>query len=64
VGKFLKTLTYQRATEEGSGEIAPTVVAISEAEQLPGHAQSAQERLDRVAPAVIAAAPSERRAQE
>jgi sulfopropanediol 3-dehydrogenase len=63
VGKFLKTLTYQRATEEGSGEIAPTVVAISEAEQLPGHAQSAQERLDRVT-APVAAVPSDDRVQE
>jgi sulfopropanediol 3-dehydrogenase len=63
VGKFLKTLTYQQATEEGSGEIAPTVVAISEAEQLPGHAQSAQERLDRVT-APIAAVPSDDRVQE
>ena len=46
VGKFLKTLTYQRATEAGSAAIAPTIVAISEAERLPGHAQSARERLD------------------
>jgi sulfopropanediol 3-dehydrogenase len=64
VGKFLKTLTYQRATEEGSGEIAPTIVAISQAEQLPGHAQSAQERLDRVRPPAIASAPITRRVQE
>ncbi len=49
VGKFLKTLTYQRATAEGSAAIAPTIVAISEAERLPGHARSAQERLDRMA---------------
>ncbi len=49
VGKFLKTLTYQRATAEGSAAIAPTVVAIAEAERLPGHARSAQERLDRAA---------------
>jgi sulfopropanediol 3-dehydrogenase len=48
VGKFLKTLTYQRATEQGSLEIAPTIVAICEAEQLPGHARSASERLDRI----------------
>jgi sulfopropanediol 3-dehydrogenase len=49
VGKFLKTLTYQRATEEGTREIAPTIVALSEAEHLPGHARSAQDRLDRIA---------------
>jgi sulfopropanediol 3-dehydrogenase len=48
VGKFLKTLTYQRANEQGSAAIAPTIVAICEAEQLPGHARSAQERLDRI----------------
>jgi len=48
VGKFLKTLTYQRADELGSAAIAPTIVAICEAEQLPGHARSAQERLDRI----------------
>ncbi len=46
VGKFLKTLTYQRATQAGSAAIAPTIVAISEAERLPGHAQSARERLN------------------
>jgi sulfopropanediol 3-dehydrogenase len=49
VGKFLKTLTYQRATPEGSLAIAPTIVAICEAERLPGHARSAQDRLDRAA---------------
>jgi sulfopropanediol 3-dehydrogenase len=47
VGKFLKTLTYQRATVEGSDAIAPTIVAICEAERLPGHQRSAQDRLDR-----------------
>jgi sulfopropanediol 3-dehydrogenase len=48
VGSFLKTLTYQSATEEGSLNTAPMIVAISEAEQLPGHARSAQDRLDRI----------------
>jgi sulfopropanediol 3-dehydrogenase len=48
VGSFLKTLTHQRATAEGSLGIAPTIVAICEAEQLPGHARSAQDRLDRL----------------
>jgi sulfopropanediol 3-dehydrogenase len=48
VGKFLKTLTYQSATDEGTRQIAPTIVAICEAEQLPGHARSAQDRLDRL----------------
>jgi sulfopropanediol 3-dehydrogenase len=48
IGKFIKTLTYQRATAEGSRNIAPSIVAISEAERLPGHARSAQDRLDRL----------------
>jgi sulfopropanediol 3-dehydrogenase len=48
VGKFLKTLTYQRANEQGTAAIAPTIVAISEAEELPGHALSASERLRRL----------------
>ena len=48
IGKFIKTLTYQRATAEGSANIAPAIVAISEAERLPGHARSAQDRLDRL----------------
>jgi sulfopropanediol 3-dehydrogenase len=48
IGKFIKTLTYQRATPEGSANIAPAIVAICEAERLPGHARSAQDRLDRL----------------
>jgi sulfopropanediol 3-dehydrogenase len=48
VGSFLKALTYQSATEEGSRATAPMIVAICEAEELPGHARSAQERLDRL----------------
>jgi sulfopropanediol 3-dehydrogenase len=48
IGKFIKTLTYQRATPEGSAQIAPAIVAICKAERLPGHARSAQDRLDRL----------------
>jgi sulfopropanediol 3-dehydrogenase len=48
IGKFIKTLTYQSATPEGSAQIAPAIVAICEAERLPGHARSAQDRLDRL----------------
>ncbi|HEX4753061.1 MAG TPA: histidinol dehydrogenase [Solirubrobacterales bacterium] len=48
VGSFLKALTYQSATDEGSRSTAPMIVAISEAEQLPGHARSAQDRLDHI----------------
>lgn len=55
VGKFIKTLTYQRATPEGSAQIAPAIVAISEAERLPGHARSAQDRLDRLSTAPLRA---------
>ena len=46
VGKFLKTVTYQRATEEGSRGVAPAVVAISDAETMPGHGLTARFRLD------------------
>jgi len=48
VGSFLKALTYQRASEEGTRLTAPMIVAICEAENLPGHARSAQDRLDRL----------------
>ena len=36
VGKFLKTLTYQWLTEEGTRQIAPAAAAISDAELFPG----------------------------
>jgi sulfopropanediol 3-dehydrogenase len=55
IGKFIKTLTYQRATQEGSANIAPAIVAICEAERLPGHARSAQDRLDRIVSAPVEA---------
>ena len=44
VGKFLKTLTYQRVTPEGSHEVAPHAAAISRAEARHGHALSADLR--------------------
>jgi sulfopropanediol 3-dehydrogenase len=46
VGKFLKTLTYQRVSAAGTAEIAPATVAICEAEGMLGHAITAQVRLD------------------
>jgi sulfopropanediol 3-dehydrogenase len=46
VGKFLKTCTWQRLTEEGTSRVAPAVAAISQAEQLAGHALTATYRLD------------------
>ena len=48
VGKFLKTCTYQRVTEEGTRQIAPTIAAISTAENMLGHALTATMRLDRL----------------
>jgi sulfopropanediol 3-dehydrogenase len=51
VGSFLKTVTYQRARADGTAAIGPSVLAISEAEELSGHALSARERLTRIAEA-------------
>lgn len=51
VGKFLKTCTYQRLTDEGTRQVAPAVAAISTAEHLEGHALTATYRLDRLAEA-------------
>jgi sulfopropanediol 3-dehydrogenase len=50
VGKFLKTCTYQRLTEEGTRRVAPAVAAISRAERFEGHALTATMRLDRLGP--------------
>jgi sulfopropanediol 3-dehydrogenase len=49
VGKFLKTITYQRLTEEGTRRIAPAAAAIAEAEMFEGHAITAHMRLERAA---------------
>jgi sulfopropanediol 3-dehydrogenase len=49
VGKFLKTLTYQRLTDEGTARIAPVVAAICDAELMHGHAITARVRLERLA---------------
>ena len=46
VGKFLKTLTYQRATETGTKFIAPTIDAVATREGMLGHALTARVRLD------------------
>jgi len=45
VGKFLKTLTYQQVTREGTAQIAPVAAAISRAERFEGHAITAEMRL-------------------
>ena len=47
VGKFLKTLTYQELTPEGTRAVAPAVAAISHAEGFGGHAITAELRLAR-----------------
>jgi sulfopropanediol 3-dehydrogenase len=49
VGKFLKTCTYQRVTDEGTRRIAPTIAAICQAERFAGHALTATMRLERLA---------------
>lgn len=48
VGRFLKTLTYQRVTPEGTAAIAPTISAICTAEGMFGHAVTVDERLRRL----------------
>jgi sulfopropanediol 3-dehydrogenase len=53
VGKFLKTITYQRLTDEGTRRIAPTAAAIAEAEMFMGHAITAHMRLQRAGPASL-----------
>lgn len=45
VGKFLKTLTYQRMTAAGVARVAPSVAAICDAEHMLGHAVTARLRL-------------------
>jgi sulfopropanediol 3-dehydrogenase len=48
VGKFLKTVTYQALTGEGTRGVAPAAAAISDAESFAGHALTARMRLDRL----------------
>lgn len=45
VGKFLKTVTFQRVSAEGTRQVAPATAAICEAERMLGHALTATERL-------------------
>jgi sulfopropanediol 3-dehydrogenase len=53
VGKFLKTITYQRLTDEGTRRIAPAAAAIAEAEMFMGHAITAHMRLERAGATAI-----------
>ena len=46
VGKFIKTVTYQRVTEAGSRLVAPPAAAICDAEYMLGHALTARMRLE------------------
>jgi sulfopropanediol 3-dehydrogenase len=46
VGKFLKAVTYQRVTAEGSARVAEPTAAIADAELMLGHALTARLRLD------------------
>ena len=48
VGKFVKTVTYQRLTDEGTRRVAPAAAAISDAEAFAGHALTARMRLERL----------------
>lgn len=47
VGKFLKTVTYQRCTREGAIDIAPHAGRLSDAEQMYGHGRTAYRRLEK-----------------
>ncbi len=46
VGKFLKAVTYQRVTADGSARVAASTAAIADAELMFGHALTARLRLD------------------
>jgi sulfopropanediol 3-dehydrogenase len=48
VGKFLKTCTWQRLTEDGTRAVAPVVEGICQAEGFAGHALTARMRLERL----------------
>ncbi len=47
VGKFLKTVTYQRCTQAGALAVANQAAIISEAEYFFGHAKTARMRLEK-----------------
>jgi sulfopropanediol 3-dehydrogenase len=48
VGKFTKTVTYQKVAAEGTAEVAPAAGAISEGELMLGHAVTCRIREERV----------------
>ncbi len=45
VGKFIKTVTYQRVTEAGNRLVAPHIATVADAEGMAGHAITARLRL-------------------
>ena len=47
VGKFLKTVTYQRCTREGALAIAPHAARLADAEHMFGHSKTAYFRIDK-----------------
>jgi len=50
VGKFIKTVTYQRATREGNREMAAVAARISRMEGMEGHARAGDIRLAKYFP--------------
>ena len=48
VGKFIKTVTYQKVSAEGTEQVAPASAAISDAEFFYGHALTCRIRQERV----------------
>jgi sulfopropanediol 3-dehydrogenase len=54
VGKFIKTVTYQRLTPEASRAIAPVMARICEAEGMLAHAVTCDTRFHRYAPRNVA----------
>lgn len=49
VGKFLKTVTYQRCTRDGALSVAPHAGRLSDAEHFAGHAATAYRRAEKYA---------------
>ena len=49
VGKFLKTVTYQRCTREGALAVAPHAGRLADAEHMYGHGKTAYLRIDKYA---------------
>jgi len=48
VGKFTKTVTYQKVTAEGTEQVAPAAAAVADAEFMLGHALTCRIRQERV----------------